>query len=146
MSSWTAGRSLSRSGARADETVRFSMFGAVPGCGVLSVESRTQASVLVVTHPKNEQSATKQFNVSQKPPAACQLAQSNILPLSEADRPFSAALRDGRMARLGNIPHCSRSAEIRGYADIGIGTDNGLRPHEPGICEREFCLGGEAAK
>src|SRR5215470_8593786 len=27
------------------------MFGAVPGCGALSVESRTQASVLVVTHP-----------------------------------------------------------------------------------------------
>jgi hypothetical protein len=41
-----------------------------PGCGVLSRESRAQAGVLVVTHPKNEQSATKQFNVSQKFAAA----------------------------------------------------------------------------
>jgi hypothetical protein len=56
--------------AWADETVRFSMSGAIPGCGVLSRESRAQAGALVVTHPKNEQSATKQFNVSQKFAAA----------------------------------------------------------------------------
>jgi hypothetical protein len=64
--SWTAKRSPSRSGTWADETVRFSTSGAIRGCGVLSRESRAQVGELVVTHPKNEQSATKQFNVSQK--------------------------------------------------------------------------------
>jgi hypothetical protein len=54
--SWTARRSPSRSGTWADETVRFSMSGAIRGCGVLSRESRAQAAELVVTHSKIGQS------------------------------------------------------------------------------------------
>jgi hypothetical protein len=46
--SWTARRSPSRSGTSADETVHFSMSGAIPACDVLSGESRAQACVLVV--------------------------------------------------------------------------------------------------
>jgi hypothetical protein len=47
----------------ADETVRFSMSGAIRGCGVLSRESRAQAGELVVTHPKFEQSANPKIIV-----------------------------------------------------------------------------------